>query len=149
MLVTVGVPVVVMVNVPALPGMNVVAFALVIVGASFTLMVNDCVALGVTPLLAVIVIGKAPPTVGVPEIVALPLPLFTKATPVGGAPVSVMTMEAPLGMPVVVTVKVVPATFFVKVTELALVIAGAWFTVSVNDCVAFGVTPLFAVMVIG
>jgi hypothetical protein len=32
---------------------------------------------------------------------------------------------------------------------VALVIAGAWITVSVNACTAFGVTPFCAVKVIG
>ncbi len=149
MLVTVGVPVVVIVKLLALFGKKVVLAALVMAGASFTVMVKDCVALGVTPFAAVIVIGKVPPTVGVPEIVAVPVPLFTKLTPAGSDPVSLIVIDAPVGKPVVVTVNVVPATFFWKVAELALVIAGAWFTVSVNDCVASGVMPFAAVIVIG
>jgi hypothetical protein len=36
-----------------------------------------------------------------------------------------------------------------KLALLALVIVGAWLTVRVKLCVAFGVTPLLAVMVIG
>jgi hypothetical protein len=35
------------------------------------------------------------------------------------------------------------------VALFALVIVGAWFTVRVKLCVAFGFTPLFAVIVIG
>ena len=37
----------------------------------------------------------------------------------------------------------------VKVVLFTLVIAGAWSTVRVKDCVASGETPLVAVMVIG
>jgi hypothetical protein len=69
-------------------------------------------------------------------------------TPAGSAPVAPMTIAAPLGTPVVVTVKV-PAAPTVKVTALALVIAGAWLTVSVKLCVALGSTPLAAVIVMG
>src|SRR6266545_4065015 len=59
-----------------------------------------------------------------------------------------MTIDAAIGKPVVVTVNV-PALPTVNVVALALVMAGAWLTVRVKLCVAFGVTPLFAVMVIG
>ena len=48
----------------------------------------------------------------------------------------------------VVTVKL-PAVPVVKVVLLALVIAGAWLTVSVKVWVALGVTPLAAVKVSG
>ena len=41
-----------------------------------------------------------------------------------------------------------PATPIVKVALAALVIAGAWFTVSVKVCVPLGRTPLVAVKVI-
>src|SRR5215831_3160825 len=100
--VTVGVPAVVMVNVPGEPGKNVALLALVIAGASVTTMLNDCVAFGVTPLLAVMVIGDTPPTDGVPEIVAVPSPLFRNVMPAGNAPVSVIVVTG--GTPVVVTV---------------------------------------------
>ena len=56
----VGVPVVVTVNVPAVPTANVVAPALVMTGAAaagFTVSVKLWVAFGPTPLAAVIVIG--------------------------------------------------------------------------------------------
>ena len=45
------------------------------------------------------------------------------------------------------TVKEGPLVPTVKVALFALVIAGAWFTVRVKLCVAFGFTPLFAVIV--
>ena len=51
--------------------------------------------------------------------------MLTKFTPPGSAPVSVITMLAFVGKPVVVTVKV-PAVPTLKVALFALVIAGAW-----------------------
>jgi len=66
-------------------------------------------------------------------------------TPLGSGPVSV---TAGVGFPVVVTVKL-PAVPTVNAVLLALVIAGAWFTVSVKLCVAAVPTPLFAVNVSG
>ncbi len=107
-----------------------------------------CVAFGVTPLFAVIVIGKVPPAVGVPASVAVPLLLLVNVTPAGNAPSSVIDIDALVGTPVVVTVKV-PAWLIVKVVLFALVIVGAWFTVSVKLCVALGAMPLLAVIVIG
>ena len=65
-------------------------------------------------------------------------------TPEGNAPV---TEKAGAGNPVAVTVKV-PAFPVTKVVLFALVMAGAWFTVSVKFCV-LEATPLFAVMTIG
>ena len=59
--------------------------------------------------------------------------VLTKVTPVGSAPVSLIAMLALVGKPVVVTEKV-PAVPTVKVVLLALVIAGAWFTVRVKLC---------------
>ena len=78
----------------------------------------------------------------------MPLPLSVKVTPEGSVPVSV---SAAVGLPVVVTVNV-PAVPTVNVVALALVMAGAVgaaFTVSVKLWVAFGPTPLAAVIVIG
>ena len=123
------------------------AIKLVIVGAATTLNVNDCVAFGNVPLLAVMVIGELPAAAAVPEIVAVPFPLSVKFTPPGKAPV---LLTAAAGLPVVVTVNV-PLVPAVKVTLFALVIAGACTktTLTVKDCVAFGETPLFAVMVMG
>src|SRR5258706_502680 len=148
MLVTVGDPVVVTLNVLATPTTKVAACALVMPGGAFTASVKLCVAFGVTPLFAVIVIGKVPPAVGVPASVAVPLLLLVNVTPAGSAPSSVIDMEASVGAPVVVTVKV-SAWLIVKVVVFALVIVGAWFTVSVKLCVALGAMPLLAVIVIG
>src|SRR4051794_39008436 len=88
------------------------------------------------------------PAFGVPASVAVPSLLLTRVTPPGSEPVSPMIIAAPLGKPVVVTANV-PAAPTVKVVLLPLVMAGACCTVSVKFCVAFGVTPLFAVMTIG
>jgi hypothetical protein len=123
------------------------AVKLVIAGAATTLNVNGCVALGVWPLLAVIVIGELPTVAVDPEIVAVPLPLSVKFTPAGSDPVLV---NAGVGLPVVVTVNV-PLVPAVKVTLLALVMAGAWTRTvfSVKVCTALGVTPLLAVIVMG
>ncbi len=73
----------------------------------------------------------------------MPSPLSTKVTPVGSAPVS---LKAEVGNPVVVTVNVWPGRWRMTV-ESALVIAGAWSTVSVKLWVASGLTPLVAVIV--
>jgi hypothetical protein len=72
--------------------------------------------------------------------------LSTKVTPVGSVPVSVIVGD---GSPVVVTVNV-PAEPTVKVVLAADVIVGGTgaVTVSVKSCVAFGFTPLLAVMTI-
>ena len=74
---------VVMVNVPARPGLNAALFALVIAGAWLTVRVKLCCAGEPTPLVAVIVSGYAPPVAadGVPAMVAVPLPLSVKVTP--------------------------------------------------------------------
>jgi hypothetical protein len=119
----VGTPVVVTVNDPAEPAVNVVLLAEVMAGAWSTFRVNDWVALGLTPLLAVMVIGYDPPVppAGVPDSVAVPSPLSLKVTPLGRFPLSV---SAGAGGPVVVTVKV-PAEPAVNVVLLAEVMAGA------------------------
>ena len=88
------------------------------------------------------------PAAGVPAKVAVPFPLSTKVTPEGSAPVSVI---AAVGLPVVITEND-PCVPTVKAVELALVMAGAVgaaLTVSVKLWVALGLTPLFAVIVIG
>ena len=87
----------------------------------------------------------AVPAAGVPLSVAVPFPLLTNVTPLGSAPVSVTDG---VGVPVVVTVKL-PAVPTVNVVLLALVIAGAWFTVRVKLWLAGVPTPLLAVIVIG
>ena len=82
------------------------------------------------------------PAAGVPVSAAVPSPLSTNVTPVGSAPVS---LKAGVGNPVVVTVNVsnVPVA---NVVLSALVIAGAWLTVSVKLWLASGTTPLAAVI---
>jgi len=98
-------------------------------------------------LVAVIAIGYvlsafAP---GVPESVAVPLPLSTKVTPEGRVPVS---ENIGVGYPLasIVNELVLPITNTVLVV---LMIDGAWLTVSVKLCVAFGLMPFEAMIVIG
>ena len=81
------------------------------------------------------------PPAGVPE----KTPAAVKVTPEGKDPDS---ENVGAGVPVAVTVKefAVPT---VKVVLFALVMAGAWFTVSVKLCVALAPTPFCAVIVIG
>src|SRR5208283_349084 len=106
------------------------------------LRVKFWVALLPIPLLAVNVIGYAPGVFATPLSVAVPLPLSTKVTPVGSVPASVMEG---VGLPVAVitNVTVEPA---VNEALLMLVMAGAWFTVSVKVCVASAPMPLCALM---
>ena len=115
-IVGVGEPVAVTVNVPAVPTTKVVLFALVMAGAWLTVSVKLCVAWVPMPLFAWKVIGNVPDWVGVPDKV-----LPEKLTPVGRVPTSVIVG---VGKPVAVTVKVfeVPVA---KVVLLALVMAGA------------------------
>ena len=82
------------------------------------------------------------PAAGAPASAAVPSPLSTKVTPVGSAPVS---LKDEVGNPVVVTVNV-PIVPDVNVVLPALVIAGAWLTVSVKLWMASGTTPLAAVI---
>ena len=84
------------------------------------------------------------PAPGVPARVAVPLLLFVKVTPLGSAPVSLITMVAFVGKPVVVTEKV-PAVPTVKVVLSALVIAGAWLIVRVKLWGAVAPAALLAV----
>ena len=116
-------------------------------GADCTVKVKVCVASGLTPLVAVMLNEYTPllPAAGVPDRVAVPSPLSTKLTPLGSEPNS---DNAGVGKPVEVTVKV-PAEPSVNVVLAADVMAGADCTVKVKDCVASGLTPLVAVMVIG
>src|ERR1017187_8614194 len=74
--------------------------------------------------------------------------LSVSVTPEGRLPVSPITIVGAVGKPVVVTAKV-PAVPTLNAVLFALVMAGAWFTVSVKDCEALGVMPLFAVIVNG
>ena len=83
-----------------------------------------------------------------PPVPAAGVPLSTpldalKVTPAGNAPDS---LRVGAGDPLAVTVKL-PALPTVNVVLLALVIAGAWLTVSVKLCVAAEPTPLEAVNV--
>jgi len=80
----------------------------------------------------------AVPAPGVPLSVPVPFPLFLNATPVGSGPVS---LRFGIGIHFVITVNV-PAAPTVNVVLLALVIAEAWFTVSVKFCDASVPTPL-------
>ncbi len=100
-------------------------------GGWFTVSVKVCAGVEPTTLVAVKVIAYVPPVpaLGVPESVPVPLPLLTKVTPAGSA-TPPRAIEGS-GNPVAVTVKV-PAMPVWNVTLLALVIAGAWFTVSVK-----------------
>ena len=78
------------------------------------------------------------PAAGVP-LNTLPV----SETPAGNVPVFVIVGA---GKPVATTVND-PAVPLVNVVLLALVIAGASFTLSVKFCVAFGLTPFDAVKV--
>ena len=140
----VGVPVAVTLKVPAAPTAKVVLLALVMAGAWFTVSVKLCVAAVPTPFCAVNVMGYVPP------VPAAGVPLSTlvaavNVTPEGNAPDS---DSVGVGDPVAVTLNV-PAVPTVKVVLFALVMAGAWFTVSVKLCVAAVPTPFCAVKVIG
>jgi hypothetical protein len=124
-----GVPVATTVNVPPVPTVKVVLLALVITGAVFTVSVKVWLACVPTPLLAVKLMGYVPlvPAAGVP----LRTPVAgVNVTPAGSVPVS---PNVGAGNPVAVTVKV-PAAPTLKVALFALVIIGAWSTVSVKLC---------------
>src|SRR5262245_1299983 len=95
-----GKPLVVTVNDPAAPAMNIVLAALVIAGASFTISMNVCVAFGGMPFAAVNVRMCTPPVpaAGVPlSVPALPL----NVTPIGSAPP--VCVIPGVGVPVAVT----------------------------------------------
>jgi hypothetical protein len=134
------------VNELAVPAVKTLLAALVMAGAWLTDNVKLWVAFGATPLLAVMVMGYAPPVLaaGVP----LSTPAEVKVTPAGSVPVS---LKVGAGIPVAVAVND-PAAPTLNVVVAALVMVGAWVdwtTVSVKFWVAFGVTPLLAVMVMG
>src|SRR5258707_11892208 len=117
----VGNPVAVTLNVPAAPTWNEAAFALVIAGACLTVTVQLCVAFEITPFCSFYVMTNVPVAVGVPLSVPVPLPLLRNVTPAGKAPLSVMLG---VGDPLVFTVNVPAAPTWNEV-EFALVIAGA------------------------
>ena len=80
--------------------------------------------------------------------VPLSTPAEVKVTPAGSVPV---LLKVGAGIPVAVAVND-PAALTVNVVAAALVMAGAWVSwtiVSVKLWLAFGVTPLLAVMVMG
>ena len=81
-----------------------------------------------------------------PPVPAPGVPLSTpavKLTPLGSV---LVVLKVGTGKPVAVTVNV-PARPTVNAVLVKLVMAGAWFTVSVKVCVAFAPTPLLAVKV--
>jgi hypothetical protein len=121
---------------------NVALFALVITAAWFTVSVKFCVAFGKISFEAVTVIGYIPPVPapGVP----LSTPAVFSVTPDGSAPLSV---NVGAGKPLAVRLKE-PVEPTVNIVLFALVMTGAWLTVSVKFCVAFGLTPFEAVKVI-
>jgi hypothetical protein len=102
----VGDPVVVTVNEPPTPTVNVVELALVIVGGVPTVSVKLCEASGETPSDAPNVIANIPVWLGVPLSVPVPSWLSANITPFGSVPLS---LTAGAGKPVVVTVNVFAA----------------------------------------
>src|SRR5260370_110363 len=126
----VGDPLVVTLNVPAAPTWNVTAFALVNAGALFTVSVKLCVAFGLTPFCAVNVMANVPDAVGVPLSVPVPLPLSRHVTPAGKGPLSVMLG---VGNPVLFTVNVPKAPTWTQVAFVPVIVGGST-TVSAKFC---------------
>ena len=130
----------------AVPSVNAVMPPLVVnVGGGCTMViVNGAVAaFEPTPLAAVTIqpLTLVAPAFGVPVIW-----LLTRLKPLG----SVQPESVSVGTGNPVTVKVPePAEPTLKVEFEIAEMVGAWLTVSVNDCDAFGATPLVATMVIG
>jgi hypothetical protein len=116
------------VNVPGALTVKDLLVALVITGAWSTVSVKFCVALAPTPFSAVKAIEYTPPVpaLGVPA--STPVDVLN-VTPAGSDPDSA---KVGAGNPDAVTLNV-PGVPAVKVVLLALVIAGAWFTVNVKD----------------
>ena len=104
-----GTPVVVTVNVPGAPRLNVVAAALVIAGAWLIVRVKLRVTGGRPLSVAVNVSGWLPPVPapGVPASVAVRSPLSMKVTPAGSVPVTV-SVGGGVPPPLVVTENVRP-----------------------------------------
>src|SRR5262249_42490724 len=121
-MVGVGKPDVVIVNVPAVPAVNVTLLVLVMAGASLTDRVKFWTAEELTALVAVNVSAYEPavPAAGGPLSVPVPFPLSTNVTPDGKTPPPVI---AGVGTPRAVTVKV-PAVPALKAALSRLVIAG-------------------------
>ena len=145
MLLALGAAEVVTVKAPKLPTTNVEEAALVKVGVASTDSTKFCVADGPTPFWAENVTGYAPalPGAGVPASVPVPFEFGVKVMPGGRAPAMA---SVALGNPVLVTVNAL-GTPRPKRPAAGLVIAGAWLTVSVNDCTAGEATPFDAEIV--
>ena len=149
----VGLPVAVMVKVPAVPMVNVVESALVMAGASrtggasCTVMVKSCVASGRVPFEAVMLIGKLPaePANAVPSIVAVPSPLGVKLIPDGRVPVKPTVALGTGGL--VLTVKLVNVQMTNVVLSALIIAGGGLSTNNVKVCIASGAMPFVAVTV--
>src|ERR1700693_1426175 len=129
---------------PLIPGRACVVVSEVSVGCGrFTVSVKFCTAFDPTPLAALKVRLYVPLAPGVPLSVPVPLRLSTNVTPLGRDPLSVQDC---FGKPVDVTVSD-PAVPTRNVALLALVMAGAWLTVSAKFCTTFEPTPLAAMKV--
>jgi hypothetical protein len=148
----IGVPVAVIMNVPAVPTEKVVEFELVIAGAwltgveVFTVSVKVCLGLFPPAFDAVKPIGYDPP-VPVPGVPLSTPEAVLNVTPAGNAPVSLNDV----GDPVAVTWNI-PDVPTVKVVLAALEIDGAWvpcFTVSVKVCLGLVPPAFVAVKPIG
>ncbi len=100
-------------------------------------------ALGAVPFADVTTMGNDVVVVIVLGGVPLSTPVVAFKVAQVGRPVA---LKVGAGVPVAVTVKL-PNWVAVKVVVAALVMTGAWTTVSVKVCVAFGVAPLAAVKV--
>lgn len=113
-----------------------------------TVSVKFWTAFGAVPLLAVNVIAyvPAPPTAGVPDNRPLPGVPGAKVMPDGSAapPTAIVGNGNPFA-----AIGSEHATPTTQVSELALVTAGAWFTVSTKFCTELGGMPLPAVKVSG
>ena len=143
-----GNPLVVTVKVFAWPTVKVAALALVIVGGWFTVRVKGWPAGAPTPFVAVNVNAYAPPVAAaeVPLRVPVPLPLSTYVTRFGRA-ARALRVIAGVGNPVAVIVNE-PGTPTANETALALVMAGAWFTVRMKAWAAVVPTTFWAVKLI-
>ena len=144
----VGLPVVVTLNMPSVPTVNVVSVALVITGASrtggaaCTTRVKVCIASGSVPFVAVIVSWYVPtlPVTGTPCRMAVPVPVAAKLTPGGKFPVKLKVALGTLGIVDIVNEF---EAFTTKVALFTLVIVGGGLITSkVNVCTAAGEVPL-------
>jgi hypothetical protein len=130
------------------PTVIVALLALVKAGAWSTVSVKFCVAVSPAPLVAVIVNVSTPDPVGVPPMLIEPVPLDGRLTPgIAFETFETASVAAVVGNPGVDVMLNEPAVPTTKVVLLALVIDGAWFTVSVKFCVLVSPAPLVAVIV--